>query len=408
MNAPERLPDGTFLRDPALGCVLACLIADRPPDSTRIIGGAVRDALMGRPVGDVDLATVLEPSEVTARAEAAGFKVVPTGLAFGTVTIVADGRGFEVTTLRRDIETDGRHAVVSFGDDWAADAARRDFTVNALSCAAGGRLFDPLGGYGDVVARRVRFIGNADQRIAEDYLRVLRFFRFHAEFGAGPLDPAGLAASVRARRGMARLSRERVRQECAKLFVAPGACATLEVLAETGVLVDIVGVPAIGRMCRLADIEAATDTSSSFARRLAALAVRIPEDAARLTDRLALSTRETSTLMTCAVVVPRLVANPERRSARRELHQAGASYRDAILVAWAEVGAASDDATWAALAALPEMDPIPAFPLRGADLIAAGVSPGPEIGRRLALAESAWVASDFTLGRAELLAIASA
>ncbi len=209
------------LARPRLTTVLAAL--DAPGEETRLVGGAVRDALLGRPVADIDLATTLLPEAVVARANAAGLKPVPTGIAHGTVTVVAEGEPFEVTTLREDIETDGRHAVVRFGRDFGHDAARRDFTVNALSVTPDAYVHDTVGGLADLAAARVRFIGEARQRIREDYLRVLRFFRFHARYGAGDPDPEGLAASIEARDGLALLSRERVRGELLKLLVAPGA-----------------------------------------------------------------------------------------------------------------------------------------------------------------------------------------
>src|SRR4029079_597444 len=184
--------------------------------------GCVRDALLGRDVSDIDLATTLLPADTTARAERAGLKAVPTGIDHGTITVTADGDPFEVTTLRQDIETDGRHAVVRFGRDWAEDARRRDFTVNALSVDANGVVHDPVGGFPDIAARRIRFIGDPDRRIAEDRLRILRFFRFHAAYGEGGLDAAGLAACIRGRLGLHDLSAERIGQEMRRIVVASG------------------------------------------------------------------------------------------------------------------------------------------------------------------------------------------
>ena len=226
-------PRQRALADPAeTQAVLAAL--RRAGHEGRIVGGAVRNALMGKPVADIDIATPATPEQVMRAATAAGLHVIPTGLQHGTVTVVANHVPHEVTTLRRDVATDGRHATVAFTQDWAADAARRDFTINALYCDADGTVHDPLGGYPDLVARRVRFIGSADQRIAEDYLRILRFFRFHAEYASGPLDAGGLAACVRGRDGLARLSAERIRAEMLKLILAPGALAALEAWRRTG------------------------------------------------------------------------------------------------------------------------------------------------------------------------------
>ncbi|MEM7192501.1 MAG: CCA tRNA nucleotidyltransferase, partial [Pseudomonadota bacterium] len=205
-----------WLRRPETVRVFAALCGD--DGATRAVGGAVRDCLLGRPVYDVDLATTLHPDEVIARARGANLKAVPTGIAHGTVTVVADGVPFEVTTLRRDVETFGRKAKVAFTEDWAEDAARRDFTLNALYAGPDGTVFDPLGGYGDLMAGRVRFIGDAAMRIKEDYLRILRFFRFNASYGKGAFDPVGLSACVRERAGLRRLSAERIASELKRLL----------------------------------------------------------------------------------------------------------------------------------------------------------------------------------------------
>jgi poly(A) polymerase len=221
---------GDLLRHPRLRLLLEALNGDG--EETRLVGGAVRNALLGRPVTDRDCTTTATPHVTMQRAEAAGFKPVPTGIEHGTVTVVVDGEPFEVTTLREDVTTDGRRAVVRFGRDFAADARRRDFTINALSVSRDGRLHDYTGGVADLAARRVRFIGDARNRIREDFLRILRFFRFHAEYGEGEPDPAGLAAAVRERAGLAGLSHERIRTELLKLLAAPGAVETLQRLAS--------------------------------------------------------------------------------------------------------------------------------------------------------------------------------
>jgi len=214
----------------------------------RFVGGAVRNALLGLPIGDVDLATTALPAAVTARAKAAGFKPVPTGIEHGTVTVVVRGRPFEVTTLREDIATDGRRAVVRFGRDFAEDALRRDFTVNALSVSVDRALHDPVGGLPDLKSGRIRFIGNPRQRIREDYLRILRFFRFHASYAAGRPDERGFAAAIRLRDGLRALSAERVRNELLKLLAAPGVAATADQMLEGGIWPLLLrGVPRISR-----------------------------------------------------------------------------------------------------------------------------------------------------------------
>ena len=210
--------DAAWLREARLSHLLAVL--DGAGEESRVVGGAVRNALLAEPIGEIDVATTALPAEVIRRAQAAGFKAVPTGIEHGTITVVVHGQPFEVTTLREDVETFGRHAKVAFGRDWKRDAERRDFTMNALSAARDGAVYDYVGGLADVAARRVRFIGDAAARIAEDYLRILRFFRFHAAYGEGQPDAAALHACIEARQGLQSLSRERVRMELLKLLVA--------------------------------------------------------------------------------------------------------------------------------------------------------------------------------------------
>lgn len=380
------------LARPRLARVLAAL--DAPGEETRLVGGAVRDALLGRPVADIDLATTLLPEAVVARAVAAGLKPVPTGIAHGTVTVVAEGEPFEVTTLREDIETDGRHAVVRFGRDFSRDAARRDFTVNALSVTPDACIHDTVGGLADLAAARVRFIGEACQRIREDYLRVLRFFRFHARYGAGAPDPEGLAASIEARDGLALLSRERVRGELLKLLVAPGAAAVIAILSETGLLQRLIGgVGDLGRLARLVAAEAEPDA----VRRLAALAVRSQADAERLREGLRLSKAEHARLAAYAgaeaalhgALAPLTVADVRRLVA---VHGAGAA-ADAVLVLRGEPRPVLTPEAAEALARFgAAAEPVPVLPVTGAALVAAGAPPGRGLGLGLAAARRAWLA----------------
>jgi len=243
-----------LLADPAVARALAVLDGDG--EETRIVGGAVRNALIALPKTDVDMATTATPDVVMQRAKDAGLRCVPTGFEHGTVTVIVAGRPFEVTSLREDVETDGRRAKVRFGRDFDADARRRDFTINSMSLTRDGVLHDPLGGEADLRARRVRFIGEADARIAEDYLRVLRFFRFHAAYGEGPLDREGLAAAIRSRAGLERLSAERVRAEILKLLAARRGAEVAQEAAEAGLLeIAIAGVACSSRLARLAAIE---------------------------------------------------------------------------------------------------------------------------------------------------------
>jgi poly(A) polymerase len=256
---------------------------------TRVVGGAVRDTLLGLAPHEFDLATAATPEAVTQAAEAAGLKVAPTGLAHGTVTVVIDGAPFEVTTLREDVETYGRAAKVRFGADFERDALRRDFTVNALSLDAEGRLYDYTGGQADLAQRRIRFIGDAATRIAEDYLRVLRFFRFHATIGEGPIDVEGLHASIAARDKLSLLSRERIRAELMKLLIARGAVETTRRMAQCGVLEALIGIAYPARLERLGAIEAAAGAPADPTLRLIALTALVREDAERLRVSLRLS-----------------------------------------------------------------------------------------------------------------------
>jgi poly(A) polymerase len=381
-----------LLADPALASLLDVLNGDG--EETRIVGGAVRDALLGRAVGDVDLATTAEPEAVIRRARAARLRTVPTGIEHGTVTVVVHGQPFQVTTLRHDVETDGRHAVVAFGRDWATDALRRDFTINGLSLGRDGAVHDHVGGLDDLAHGRVRFIGAPERRIAEDYLRILRFFRFHAGYGRGAPDAAAVEACIAGRGGLARLSRERVRAELLKLLAAPGAPAVVELMGDIGLLGRILGgVPRVRRLQRLAAIEAGFREADPI-RRLGAVGLFVREDAERLRERLRLSNDEATRL---AALAERLPAAPlDGPAARAALYRDGpVVFRDRVLVGWAATPAAPDDPAWQRFARLPETWPVPHLPLRGADLVAHGFAPGPALGRALAAIEARWIAADF-------------
>src|SRR5271166_667771 len=257
---------------------------DRDGVETRIVGGAVRDALLGRVVREIDLATTAAPALVVERAQAAGIRTILTGVEHGTVTLLVDEATFEVTSLREDVETDGRRARVRFGRDFRADALRRDFTVNALYLARNGQIFDYVGGLEDIKARKLRFIGEPEQRIREDYLRILRFFRFSADFGEGPLDRAGFSAALRERAGLERLSRERVRAELLKFFAARRSIEVAQQMCEAGLLGPLLAsAPNPARLWRLAIVE---DAAPDPLLRLAALVLELPEDAERLGERL--------------------------------------------------------------------------------------------------------------------------
>jgi poly(A) polymerase len=353
--------------------------------------------LLGHPPGDIDVATTALPEEVTRRAAAAGFRPVPTGVEHGTVTVVIDGTGFEVTTLREDVQTFGRKAKVRFGRSWVKDAERRDFTINALSVSRDGAVHDPVGGIEDLKRHRVRFIGDPAIRIAEDYLRILRFFRFHAAYGRGAPDPAGLHACIVAREGLRKLSRERLRAELFKLLITPRVAPTLAVMAEAGLLEEVLGgVPYLAGVANVIAVEAVLGLEPDPLRRLAGLAVSVTEDAERLWERLRLANVEHERLASMADGWWRIDPAIGGSGARALLYRLGpARYLDRIVLAWARAGAEAADVAWRELATLPERWQAPVFPLKAADLIARGVPKGPQLGRALAAAEEKWIAAGF-------------
>lgn len=396
-RAPPSLADAPWLNRPETRAVLDALSSGG--FDARIVGGAVRNALMDLAVKDVDVATTARPEDVMRLAEAAGLKPVPTGLDHGTVTVVARHQPFEVTTLRRDIETDGRHARVTFTTDWAEDAARRDFTINALYCDAGGTIHDPLGGYPDLAARRVRFIGRAEDRIREDYLRILRFFRFTAEYAVGGPDAQGLAASVALASGLARISGERVRAEVLRLLAAPRAVETVLVMDNAGLLGDVFGEGQwnVGLLGRISAIETALDRRADPLLRLAALLAPVRGSAREaVSQRLRLSNAEGERLARAALPDPAFRPNRDERIARAYLYRYGAdAFRDGVLLAWAASDAPTDASDWRTRFELTKRWAIPTLPVRGADLIERGLAEGPAIGRIVRAFEEWWIAHDF-------------
>lgn len=360
----------------------------------RFVGGCVRNAVMGLPAEDIDLATPLTPDRVIAAVTAVGLRAVPTGIAHGTVTVIAARRPFEVTTLRRDVETDGRRAVVAFTQDWAEDAARRDFRLNALYADPDGTLHDPTGGgVEDALAGRIVFVGDAETRIREDNLRVLRFFRFTAWYGRGEPDALGLAACVRLKNGLAGLSRERVGKELLKLLAAPDPRGSVRLMQGGGVLQAL-----LPQASATARFEAVVPLSADPLLRLAAL---LPDKLLALThaaERLRLSNAERDRLLAAAAATE-VTPSMNEQALRAAIHGHGAgAVRDRLLLT---AGEGKGDAA-PLLAALDAWTP-PRLPVTGADLVAAGQSPGADLGATLRRLEEAWVASDFRLDRAALL-----
>jgi poly(A) polymerase len=406
MTAHDRpLAGQEWLCAPDSGRVLRALTAGGRP--ARFVGGCVRDALLGRdPAGqELDLATPEPPERVIELLEAEGFRVIPTGLAHGTVTAVTDTRRFEITTLRRDVATDGRHATVAFTDDFQADAARRDFTINAMSCDAEGRLYDYFGGRADLAAGRVRFVGPAAARIAEDHLRILRFFRFFAHYGRPPPDAEALAACAAAAPQLALLSGERIQAEMRRLLEAADPLPALRLMAETGVLAQVVpGAPAQDRLARLVALAPGAD----WLLRLAALLHGQAGAADQVAWRWRLSKRDAERLLALAEdPLPPLRAPAAAR--RQALHRLGAErYADLVRLAAAE--AQEDDAASLLAEALAEAERWQprTLPLSGHDVLGLGVAAGPAVGEVLAQVEDWWIGQDFRPDHAACLAQARA
>ena len=396
---PPALPsfDIGILNDrPGVAEVMAAL--DASGGHARYVGGCVRDAILDRPIRDIDIATVFKPDEVVTRLERAGLEAIPTGIEHGTVTAVAQGHGFEITTLRKDVETDGRRAVVAFTDDWVEDAARRDFTMNALSAEISGRIHDPFGGIADAHAGRVRFVGDPETRIREDVLRILRLFRFHAHYGAGDLDPNGLAAAGRLASLLPSLSAERVRAEVLRLLEAPDPTPTVEAMTDAGVLNHLpLDGGRLSALKRVVGYETSAEVEADSVRRLAVLANR---EAKAMAASLRLSVAEERRL--AAITAP-LSSDQTSADLKAAVYRHGAAIvRDRLLVTASLRGegggtlrqAVDITGTWT----------VPVFPLKGRDLIALGVGAGPALGGLLKAVESWWIEGDFSADHAQCLA----
>ncbi|PBB20214.1 CCA tRNA nucleotidyltransferase [Mesorhizobium sp. WSM4313] len=401
-----------WLADKHLQKLLAAL--KQGGEEARVAGGAVRNALIGQPVADIDIAATTVPEETVRRAEAAGFKTVPTGIEHGTITVIAGGKPYEVTTLRADVETDGRRAKVIFGRDWKADAERRDFTINALYAKADGTVVDLVGGVADIEGRRLRFIGDAEARIREDYLRILRFFRFFAWYGDGRPDAEGLKACARLKDGLARLSAERVWSELKKLLSAPDPSRALLWMRQAGVLTAVLpesekwGIDAIHGLVKTGkDLGWAADP----VLRLEAI---VPPDAVRmktLGERLRLSNDEAGRLRHWALTIAPDAKATETELAKKLYYGDRNGYIDRIRLALAaaRTRAVEDNQAMMEAGGFSRLLNFtlkwekPVFPIKGADLTALGASPGPKLGATLKNLEKEWVESGFTLERGALV-----
>lgn len=402
----------TWLSDRRLQRLLSTL--SQGDELARVAGGAVRNALFDKSVSDIDIATTNLPDETVRLAEAAGFKAVATGAEHGTITVIVDGRPFEVTTLRADIETDGRRAKVAFGRDWRQDAERRDFTINALFADADGTVIDYVGGIDDIKSRTLRFIGDAETRIREDYLRILRFFRFFAWYGAGRPDAEGLKACARLKDGLDRLSAERVWAELKKLLAAPDPSRALLWMRQSGVLTKVLpesekwGIDAIHGLVKSGeDLGWPPDALL----RLEALVPPHGDRVATLAERLKLSKAESERLGAWAST-PRVDPSTSEGALAKLLYQGdrdGFIDRLRIDLAGARWRAQQEDKAlveaggFSRLLRFAQKWERPDFPIKGGDLLELGVPKGPEVGTLIRKLEGAWIASGFTLGRDALL-----
>ena len=386
MTPSGRIEPPPWMNDPASRRLFAALAAGSI--AARFVGGCVRNAVLDRPVDDIDLAVDKPPATVMRALEATKIKVIPTGLKHGTVTAIVDGHTFELTSLRRDVETDGRRAVVAFTDDWLADAGRRDFTFNALYADADGTLYDPFDGRADLTAGRVRFIGDADQRIAEDRLRVLRFFRFHAWYGRPPLDGPGFDACRRNAGALGALSGERVRKELLRTLQAERSPDAVEAMSEAGALDH--WLPEYDGVGRLRALIGREDKADGL-RRLAAI-LPAKADAIAIGKRLKLSTQEALRLEVMLADEPVVGVHP-----RAEIYRLGTTlFIDRLLLA--------APANWQATLKLAREWTPPELPVGGADVLKLGLKPGPKVGALLEAVERWWIEGDFTADRAACLA----
>lgn len=395
MSESAKLTNQPWLTAPETRSVLAAIVG-RDGDA-RFVGGCVRNALLGVAVADVDIATSLLPDEVMRRLEAAGIRSVGTGLDHGTVTAVTNERAFEITTLRRDVATDGRRATVAYTDNWAEDASRRDFTMNALYADAAGLVFDPVGGLADLKLGRVRFIGDAATRIKEDYLRILRLFRIHAWYGKSEIDPVALHACAAARDHIKSLSGERIQKEMLRLLEAENPIAVLRAMAASTILSEVLpGDLNFERLQRLCDIDINNFFEADAILRLAAL-VTSDAQAAPIATRWRLSNDDRDRLRGLASSMVKIVSYMSVPELQRVLYRQGQQrVRDLVRLRWAEDVKPSNAVQWRAELAIIDSWARPVFPLTGRDVMSAGVPEGPLVGRVMSEVEEWWIDSNFT------------
>jgi len=373
--------------------------------SGRFVGGAVRNALLGIAVSDIDIAVPMPPDQTVKCLEQADIKFIPTGWEHGTVTAIINGRPFEVTSLRRDLATDGRHAIVTFTDSWEEDSNRRDFTMNALYAAPDGVIFDYHGGVEDLIAGKVRFVGDAATRIREDYLRILRLFRFHAWYGKGEMDVEALHAAAAEKAGLEQLSGERIAKELLRLLECPNPVPALRMMAASGILPALLPYALrLPRLEHLVGIETENQFRPDALLRLAALLPDDAQAARKVAERLKLSNAERARLEALAVPGDKIPSHLSAAEVRRLLYRVGAPrFHDLVLLSWAGAWRGGTVIHWRMLLSIADGWERPRFPLTGHEAMAAGVAEGPEVGRVLGLVEAWWLEQDFAPDHAQLI-----
>ena len=378
-----------------------------PEGSTRFVGGCVRNALMGEPIGDIDMATQLKPEEVQAIMEAAGIRTVPTGIAHGTLTVVIDHHPYEITTLRKDVETDGRRAVIAYTDNWAEDAQRRDFTVNALYADGDGKVFDPTGeGIVDLSVRKFRFVGDADMRVREDYLRILRYFRFLAQYcGDGKIDAEALRACRENRAGLKSLSAERVWSELKKILSAADPVRAVRIMQTNEVLETVLPEASNSEGLDLTvQLEQSENMAPNYLCRLMAMSARDELGITRLSKRLKMSKTERERLTGWSGSMAALSTDMDEPSIRKAVYEDGkAAISDRAIVRAAGTADPVLRRRWIKIAEFARNWEKPNFPIRGRDLRRAGIAEGPQMGKTLKALEALWIRSDFQADHKRLM-----
>jgi poly(A) polymerase len=380
-----------WLEEPETRAVMQAL------GNARFVGGAVRNAMLGLAVVDIDIAVPVPPEETVKLLEAADIKAIPTGFDHGTITAIKNGKVFEITSLRRDVATDGRHAVVAYTSEWDEDAGRRDFTINALYAAADGEVFDYVGGLEDLIAGRVRFVGDPRARIREDYLRILRLFRFHAWYGKGEMDAEGLHAAAEGKSGLAQLSGERIAKELLRLLECPNPAPVLRTMTASGILPELLPFALqLPRLERLIHADADNFFPPDALLRLAALLPDDPSAARAVAERLKLSGAARARLEALAGLTEKTPAHLSAQAVRKLLYRLGAAaFKDRVRLNWAAAAPGSNAISWRMQLSVADAYEKPRFALSGHDVMLAGVPEGPQVGQILAQLEDWWIEQDF-------------